>query len=353
MSHELEMAGGQASMAAAGSIADIWHRLGQAHGDGLMTVDQALELGRMNRHLRIEKVPQPYAFTATGDVRTARFVIPDLYYLILEGGTFGDVEIEDKVVGVCGKGAADAHSTLSIRDRGTIAEFAVNASDGAAVVSSAGLIKDGRQGFICLALDDTVIDPHGIADVIANYATVVWGFDGDLSTELGGSNVRVVCKNTMAWHMQEAQRILKVRHTSATAKERMEQGAKLWAIAQDRAAAMTVLANRLLLVRGKKMDLVTKVIDGVFGKRPEEKGAKQTRYDNKIEALEVLSHSPTNDVGDNGWAAYNVFTEWADWQAQIKCNGREEAECRYEAQFDGTNDAAKAKVAERLLALAN
>lgn len=353
MSHELELVGGQASLSAAGSINDLWHGLGFGNAGGLMTVKEALKLARMNRHLRVEKVPAPYSLTAEGEVRQSRFVIPDLYYLVLEGGTFGDVEIEDKVVGVCGKGAADAHATLSIQDRGEIAEFAVNASNGAAVVSTAALIKDATQMFICLKLDDTVIDPHGIADVIANYATVVAGFDSSLSTELGGSNVRVVCKNTMAWHMEEAQRILKVRHTSSTAKGRMEQGAKLWAIAQDRAGAMAILAQKLLEVRGNKMDLVRHVVDGVIGKKPEEKGRKQTIWLNKMETIEVLAHAPTNNVGDNAWAALNVITEFVDWQSPIKCNGVDETQCRFEAQFDGTNDAIKAKTAERLLALAN
>jgi hypothetical protein len=348
MSHELEQdANGIASIAFDATDGDLWHRLGYGIV-GLMTTDQALQAAHMDRHLRILPVPVPEG---------THWSIPQQYMVVLEGGVFQDgAMFEDKVVGMGGEGFADAHRTFSMRDRLELAEFTLKASEGQATWSSVGLLRDARQGFACLALPDTVIDPNGIADRISNYATVVWSFDSSLKTLLSDSNVRVVCANTMAAHLGSDQKIIEVKHTSATAKDRFAQAAKHWAIAQNKAKAMEILANRLLAVRGRKMDLVRNVADAVIGKKPEREsaekpGRKLTSYNNKLNELEVLSFSPTNDVGENGWAAYNVITEWLDWQSPIKCDGQDEAVCRFEDQFDGKNDAVKLAVADRLLAL--
>jgi len=353
MSHELEQdAQGIASIAYDDSLGDLWHRLGQGVR-GLMTTDEALKAAHMDRHIRIVPVPVPEG---------THWSIPQQYMVVLEGGLFDGgntlAEFPDKVVGIGGQGFADAHATFSMRDRLELAEFTLKASEGQATWSSVGMLRDGTQGFACLSLPDTVIDPDGIRDVIANYATVVWSFNSSLKTLLSDSNVRVVCANTLAAHLGTDTKILEVKMTSSTAKDRFAQGAKHWAMAQDKAKAMEILANRLLAVRGRKMDLVRAVADVVIGKEParesaEKPGRKLTTYKNKLEQLEVLTYATTNNVGDNGWAAYNVVTEWLDWFSPIKCDGKDEMVCRFEDQFDGTNNNKKIEVAERLLALTN
>ena len=349
MSHELEQdANGVASIAYDDTLGDLWHRLG--HGlRGLMTTDQALRAAHMDRHVRIDPVPTPEG---------ARWSIPKQYMVVLEGGAYEDGAVfQDKVVGIGGEGFAESHRTFTVRDRLELTEFTLKASSGEATWTSTAFLRDGRQGFACLSLPDTVIDPNGIADVIANYATVVWSFDSSLKTLLSTSNVRVVCANTLAAHLNDDHKIIEVKHTSATTKDRFAQASKHWALAQDRAKAMKILAERLLAVRGAKMDLVRAAADIVIGKRPqaesaEKPGRKLTTYRNKLEQLEILSHSHTNDVGENGWAAYNTLTEWLDWQSPIKCDGQDEMVCRFEDQFDGVNDAKKIAIADRLLALA-
>lgn len=353
MSHELEQApDGTASISYDDRQGDLWHRLGQGV-KGLMTVRQALEAARMDRHLRIEPVPMPFRLTEDGQVFEAVNTLADQYFIVLEGKEYPDGAIyPDKVVGILGKGGAEAQVALSMQDRLEIAEFTLRASEGQAVFSTAGMLRDGREGFACLELPDTVIDPNGIHDIIANYATLAWGLGGTRTTELGASNVRVVCANTLAWHRSEQTKVIEVRHTSATVKARLEQAAKHWAMAQNRAQALAILAQRLLEVRGRKMDLVTKVVNGCIGERPKDKGRTQTTWDNRLAELEVLSASKTNDVGDNGWAAYNTYTEWLDWQAPIRCREGEQPEvCRLEDQFDGKNDDRKIKAAELLLTL--
>ena len=350
MTADLEQHGDVVSMAFAGERRDIWHGLGNGL-DGLMTLDQAIEAAHMDRQVRIRPIETPEG---------VEWATPQYYQVILEGkvlgvnadGTFA--EIPPKVVGVCMQGGAEAHLDFTIRDRFEIAEAAIFASQGEAVWSTAGLIRNGRQGFATMEAPPVIIDPDGIADIIRSYVGLGWSWDGTMSTQLGASHVRQVCANTVAMHLKDAQPILKVRHTSPSAKERLELGAHSWAMAQNRSAALKLKAEKMLAVANGKRALDR--IAAHFNPKPDADASKRAVSLQKRRAatIEALWFAETNSlaVGDNGWAAYNTFVEYLDWYKDVQVpEGTTEEEARHLLQFDGSNDQAKSIAAELVLAV--
>jgi len=332
-----------------GGREDIWHRLGQSFDGRAMTAEEAMRESHMNRNIRIVPVAAPEG---------AHWAIPERYFVVLEGDNWvtpeGElVSVPDKVVGEHGEGGADAHANFTIYDRFLYAEEAIRVSNGEAVWSTAGSLRDGTQGFATMEAPPIIIDPDGINDIVRRYVTVTWSFDGSMSTVIGSSNVRAVCANTVAMHLDTAIVLVKVKHTSATATERYRVAAEAWARSQNEAEALKLKAERMVAVRGRKMDLLNKIIEK-FEPAPPEDASQRTKtlHTNRVDQIRTLSYASTNDIGDNGWAAWNTYVEFLDWEAPVKCaKGESEMDRRLGNQFDGTYDTRKADVADFVLSL--
>lgn len=330
-----------------GARKDIWHRLGQSFDGRAMTAEEAMRESHMDRLIRIEPIGGPEHWS-----------IPRSYLVVLEGTFFVDptqglVEVPDKVVGIHGEGGADAHANFSVRDRFLLAEEAIHASNGEAVWSTAGSLRDGRCGFATMEAPPIVIDPNGVRDIVRQYLTLAWSYDGSRSTELGSSEIRVVCANTLAMHDADKRPVIKVKHTSHTAEERFRLAAQTWAVAQDRAKALKLQAERMLSVRDARM-VLGKLIERFDPVKPDASKREQSLRKTRVETLEKLSYASTNtSVGDNGWAAFNTFVEYLDWAAPVKTgDGETEADRRLGNQFDGTHDKVKDLAAGLVLSLA-
>jgi phage/plasmid-like protein (TIGR03299 family) len=345
--HNLEINGQVASFAFAGARTDIWHRLGQAlGGESLMTAAEAMSLANMDRDLVVVQPSAPDG---------AEWGINPPNFLVLKGkiGVTADgelFEIADKVVGITGDSGARGHSSLTMLDRFLLAEEAIRASRGEAVWTTAGLLRNATQGFATMEAPPTIIDPNGVADVVRNYMTVTWSFDGSRQTELGVSNIRVVCANTLAMHDGTKQNLIKVKHT-AGAYDRMRLAAEHWAMAQNETQALMLQGERMLAVANGRQ-LLKKLGEDVLGFKVEADTPKRaaTIRTNKMEELVRLYHAPTNmpAVGDNGYAAYQTVVEYLDWFSPVK--GEDSTAGLLANQFDGTYDAVKQRAAELVLA---
>lgn len=347
--HELEINDDAVSFAFAGVRQDIWHRLGQQFdGDGLMTADEAMSLANMNREITTIPVP------ATDEHGMPFHVADGLdmpHFVILQGTAIGvsadgnPIGAPTKIVGITGSQGAVGHADLQIRDRFELAEAAIFASNGEARWSTAGLLRDGRQGFATMEAPPTIIDPDGCRDIIRKYLTVTWSFDGSRSTELGVSDVRVVCANTMGAHDRNKQAIIKVKHTSK-AEERMALAAQHWAMAQNSSEALKVFAERMIRKADGKTAL-RKICDEVLNLKHDPDASDQTNTirARKRDEIYTLYHASTNAeaVGDNCWAAYQTVVEYFDWFGDVK--GKDKDLTRLRNQFDGTHDGIKQKVA--------
>jgi phage/plasmid-like protein (TIGR03299 family) len=343
--------GGQTVTAFAftGGREDIWHRLGQSISGRSMTGEEAMRESHMDRLIRIVPIEVPEG---------AEWAIPNQYQIVLEGTMFATeddiVVVPDKVVGIHGEGGADAHQHFTIRDRFELAEEAIHASNGEAVWSTAGSLREGTQGFATMLAPDIVIDPQGINDIIRQYLTLTWSFDGTRATELSASEIRVVCANTLACHDNMKQGVIKVKHTSHTAQERFKYAAAQWSMAQDRAKALKLQAERMLQVRDSKL-VLRKLVERFDPARETASKREQSLRKTRVDTLERLSYASTNtSVGDNGWAAWNTYVEYLDWEAPVKCSkGESEGDRRLGNQFDNTHESAKVAAAEFVMSLAN
>lgn len=358
MSHELEQViiNGEtvSNFAFSGGRTDIWHRLGQQfeQADRLMTAEEAMMRANMDREIKVMSVPQLLDEFGM-DIPLAEG-LDNMYAVVLTGkpivtpdGNLG--EIPTKVVGWTGSQGSQGHAGLSILDRFMYAEEAIKASRGEAVWSTAGLLRDGRQGFATMEAPPTIIDPNGIADIVRKYLTVTFSFDGSRATELGVSDIRVVCANTERLHNLTKQAIIKVKTTS-NAENRLRLAAEHWAMAQDSSAELKIKAERMLAIPdGKKM--LRRICDEVLGFKQDVDNSKRANSiaERKRDELYTLYHGATNlqAVGDNAWAAYNTVTEYLDWFADVK--GEDKTLSHLRRQFDGTDNNLKQQVADFIL----
>jgi len=358
MSHELEQViiNGETvtNFAFSGVRTDIWHRLGQQFDDAdrLMTAEEAMARANMDR--TVTTVPVAIPTNEWGEplvpaegLDMPHFVVLDGKPIITPSGDLG--QIPTKIVGVTGKQGSIGHADLSILDRFLYAEEALKASRGEAVWSTAGLLRDGRQGFATMEAPPTIIDPNGVKDIIRKYLTVTWAFDGSRGTELGVSDVRVLCANTQRMHDLCKQAIIKVKTTSK-AENRLRLAAEHWAMAQDSSAELKIKAERMLAIPdGKKM--LRRICDEVLGYKQDVDASKRSNSiaERKRDELYTLYHGATNleAVGDNAWAAYNTVTEYLDWFSDVK--GEDKTLSHLRRQFDGTDNNLKQQVADFIL----
>lgn len=352
MAHELEQIttlSGQeyTSFAFSGARTDIWHRLGQSLGDRPMTTDEALVAANMDRELRVVELALPDG---------TEWGIAPQKFIVLEGKAGitpdGDLfEIPTKIVGLHGAGGAAAHDSLSMRDRFQYAEMAQHVTRGEAVWSTAGMLRNGTQGFAVMETTPLVIDPNGVADAIRQYLTVSWSFDGSRATELATSQIRVVCANTLACHDFSKKQVVKVKHTSATTAERLKSVTEQIAIQKDREAALRIMAENLLAIPDGNRHLSRFVEQVLYPADPDAGKKAQTMRANRYDEISALFYAKTNEpaVGNNGWAAYNTLAEYFDWYSPVKGKGDDVAQ-RLANQFDGTHSDVKSQFAQFLLA---
>lgn len=348
MTANLESNNGVTSFAFSGKRQNIWHRLGQQFDGGQMTADEAMSLANMDRNVYIVDAP---------DVDSTEWAVAPPKYVVLDGkmGVTADgklFEIPKKIVGITGQQGAAGHTELQMRDRFLLAEEAIHASHGAAVWSTAGLIRNGRQGFATLEAPPIVLDPNGIADVTQRYATVTWAFDGSRPTELGSSNIRVVCANTLQCHDSSKRVLIKVKMTSRS-YDRFRLAAEHWAAMQDEEAALLLQGERMLQ-RTNGKQIVKNLAEKVLGLETTVDMADRAKTirRNKMDEVMALYHAPTNmpAVGDNGYAAFQTIVEYLDWFSPVKKGEGSEDEARLSNMYDGVHDNVKLRAAELVLA---
>jgi phage/plasmid-like protein (TIGR03299 family) len=239
-------------------------------------------------------------------------------------------EVEDYMAAKSDKyGTLGVHSPgFNIKQRREILEQAFEFTgldpDGAHV-DTIGSLADGRSNkpkkfFAYIRVPDLVIDPQGIADTIERGLFVATSFNGTLTNTMGYSNIRVVCSNTLNMAMKSGQQVIKVKHTR-NADERMEVAA----LAMDYIGAIQkqteANARRMLSVDGDKA--LTKILDHFYPVDDKSLGdLAKTRRNRERGDVRLMYHGDGNTnvglVGENGWAAYNAFTEYIDHAAGVK-----------------------------------
>lgn len=296
----LSVSDGNVLMAANITRGHPWHRMGeQVTAD--MTMAEALTL------------------SGSDDV-----VEPAVLYTRNSDGTYEEVE-QYQAAKSNKYGTLGVHSPgFNIKQRSEILaqayDFTGLESSGAHVDTIGNLGDPPTQFFAYIRVPDLVIDPNGIADTIERGLYVATSFDGTLPNIMGYSNIRVVCSNTLSMALGSSAQTIRAKHTR-NADERMEEAARLHGYLGAVEKATVENAERMLRVDGDKalerlldhfypIDDV-KLSDIAKTRRNRERGDIRIMYQGQ-------DNTATRLVGNNGWAAYNAFTEYVDHASGVK-----------------------------------
>lgn len=181
---------------------------------------------------------------------------------------------------------------------------------GEALISSAGLLAEGRRAFCCMRLPKGVL--VGGEDATDLFMFVHMSHDGSTPLTIAVTPIRVVCQNTVTMGLRHARRTWRVRHTK-NARLRMAEARRALELTYQYAGEWEKLANALL---GKPMSKgqYSKLASRLFA--PEDKDSKraQTIFDTKMAQLMELWSADTQDgIRGTAWGAWNAIVEWVDW----------------------------------------
>lgn len=294
MAHELEVSGNEVAFASLRQPA--WHGLGTVFDEPVST-SRMLELAHLaNWNVRLESVAE--AFPSYSFVQVPYIVVRDNPF------TPGQVDVLGQV--------GERYAEFQNED---LFEFAGNVLDGAGQWETAGSIKNGRQVFGSMSIDQSVItlDPSGAADKVNVYMLAHSSHDGSQAIVFAITPVRVVCQNTLNLAMRGVKQSFKIRHTKGmTAK--VEDARKQLGIIPTYVAEFEAEARALFetAITDKQFhELINAVYPEPAVDAP--KGA-HVKWENKRDALVDIYHGPTCEtIKGSAWGAFNALTERLDW----------------------------------------
>jgi len=305
MGHELEInKDGTARFAYRDTGIAPWHRLGTSV-QGLQTAEKMLQIAG-----------------ADFDVLLTRVAAVDDDGNIIRNTDGTPVIIQDSRATVRQNpdGTFDPLSTVGtryeVRQNREVLERAlavVGASSGDAVMDTVGVLRNGKRFFATIELGALIIDPKGIDDRIARYLVVSSGHDGVWPIRYANTDIRAVCKNTVALGIREAERVFTARHTR-NVDFALDDAREVLRISVEWGRQFQILAEKMLLV---KVPLGSPKIDQVINKVfPDDSttGRQRKNRDETIGLVKSIYNNPNNagKCGYNGWALYNAIVEYLD-----------------------------------------
>lgn len=273
--------------------------------------------------------PNPYRYLGnevTGET--------DLYAILASGGaefnvTMTPVQVDTPIgTVVCDTHRAvvrdDTSEILAVHTKGytpiqyrEVTEMALEAvglRPNDAALKYLGTINDGKQFYATIDLGSLVLDPSGIADKISKYLVAFASHDGTLPVMFAESNLRVLCSNqapAIRAQGKAGAANFRVKHTK-NMRERLAIAREALGIADAAAAAFLDTAEKMLSIKCSKSD-VLRIAEQMWPLKGDSDRAK-TVHTRRLATIESLWGNSTNSgaVGDNGWAAFNTFTEFLD-----------------------------------------
>lgn len=306
MAHELEInKDGTARFAYAREGGIPWHHLGTPL-NGLQAVEKILEVAGADYEVKLSKVA---AVDEDGnvifDVHGKPVIIEDSRATIRDNGD-GTYD-----------GLATVGTRYVVKQNREVAERAlavVGASDGDAVVDTAGILYGGRRFFMTIDLGALIIDPMGVNDKIARYLVVSTGHDGVWPVRYANTDIRAVCNNTVRLGLDAAERVFVARHTR-NIDTAFDDAREVLRISVEWAKNFKRTAEKMLAIPtppgSASMD---KVLNTVFPiKRDESERQKKNRENVNVLVRSIYeSDKNAGGYGHNAWSIYNAIGEYLD-----------------------------------------
>jgi len=305
MGHELEYnRDGTARFAYVDTGIAPWHRLGTSV-QGLQTAEKMLEIAKADFDVILTRVA---AVDDEGNVIRnvdgSPVIIQDSRATIRQNldGTFDPL--------------ATVGTRYEVRQNKEVLERAlavVGSSMGEAVMDTVGVLRNGKRFFATIELGALVIDPKGVDDRIARYLVVSSGHDGVWPIRYANTDVRAVCRNTVALGIKEAERVFTARHTR-NVDFALEDAREVLRISVEWGKQFQVLAEKMLLV---KIPLGSPKVDQVLRKVFPDVSTTGRQRKNREETIGLVKsiYNNSNNAGKcgyNGWSLYNAIVEYLD-----------------------------------------
>lgn len=296
-----------------------WHRLGTPVPDGA-TVNEMLDIASCNYDVFTTKVAAVDAdgkmlYDSAGDpiiINDSRATVrsnPDGSFKGIS--TVGTRYVVQQNREVLDRAVSVAKIMSSLR------------TDANVRVDACGSIGGGREFFATIHLGTSVIDPSGIADQIDEYLVVRNGHDGKTPITFVNTPIRVVCKNTIMFAVNESNKKITARHTKnadSIVNDGMEI-AKQWV---DLSRKTKKIAERMIQINVVDNDTVATVARNVLFRG---NGKRSVHHlDSAIDSIVGLysSNKNSNRYGKNAWSLYNAVVEYLDHEREADPTDRAE-----------------------------
>ena len=155
----------------------------------------------------------------------------------------------------------------------------------------------------------------------------------------------------LSWALSSARRTYKFRHTQ-TAQGRVQDARNALGVQIAYMDEFSKEANELIQAEITAAEFY-KIVGAVYPQPDEDATAKaQTRYINKVEAIEEIYNEPHNaNIRGTAWGVLNALGERLDWHRTPR-NGNVDGRYLAAAGFDPVSNAAKTDIFEAVKAVA-
>lgn len=188
--------------------------------------------------------------------------------------------------------------------------------EGGAHFEAAGLLRKGKQTFVVMKMPKGIMvggeDAHDMFLGCTNH------HDGNGSLVAWTTMMRLACTNQLTSSLRGAKSKWRLRHT-ASIGGRVQEARQSLSLSFKWASEFEGAANAMLATPMSEREF-NAVVDHIAPPSESDKAGWIARAEEKRSTLRYLFHeAPTNEFGrGTRWAAYNAFTEYADWMLPIR-----------------------------------
>jgi len=301
MAHELEQYGEQTAFVSARE--DAWHQLGTVLPDSF-TAEEAMKYA----HLADWDVRKQPLYTS--DILSTQALSIKDRYATIRTNPWTKVP---EVLGVVGS----KYTPIQNEDHAELLNTLVDESG--ASFETAGSIKGGTQTFMSMRMPKSIM--VGGSDEIRPYIIALNSHDGSMAFQFLISPIRVVCANTQAAAIRDAQSRFSVKHTKNGTKSIIAQARDALGMTYQYLEGFSEAAERMIQQELSTEDF-TKVVDAILPLNEDASelitnriGAERLRLLGLFETSETMK-----EIRGTAWSGYQAVTEYLDHYRNV--NGK-------------------------------
>jgi len=204
------------------------HNLAEINGQTAMMYLDATPWHGLGQKLDLSSTPRDRMIDAAIEAASLGFAVGSLPLYLADG-----TEVRGHKASVRFNADGSTAATLGIVGDGyrhvqnaeACEVLQVMAQEFGCVPAAAGVLGQGEKCWMLMRLADSVVTPIA-GDDVRGYFLLHWGHDGNVSLQLLGTPVRVVCQNTLSMATNGRKAWFTIRHT-ASASARLDEAAKL------------------------------------------------------------------------------------------------------------------------------